>query len=49
MSAIPSTIENPQKEVDEEVFETQNINDDYDQINQEKLLYNKFTGSSFTQ
>ena len=57
MSALIQEGENPhkekdpqkEKEVDEEVFETQNINDDYDQINQEKLLYSKFTGSSFTQ
>lgn len=36
------------KEVDEEVYETQGINDDWDQINQEKILYTKFSGTSYS-
>ena len=31
--AVPAENNIPQAEVDEEVFETQNVNDDYDQIN----------------
>lgn len=37
------------KEVDEEVYETENINDDWDQINLEKVIYNKFSGTSYSQ
>jgi hypothetical protein len=33
---------------DEEVFETKNVNDDFDQINQDKLIYTKFSGSSYS-
>ena len=36
-------------DVDEEVYETQGINDDYDQKNQDQLTNNKHTGSTFTQ
>jgi hypothetical protein len=32
----------PEKVIEEEVFSTLNINDDYDQLNQEKVMYTKF-------
>lgn len=35
------------KDIEEEVFETQNVADDYDQINIEKLTFNKFAGSAY--
>jgi len=37
------------KDIEEEVFETQNVADDYDQINIEKLTFNKFAGSAYHQ
>ena len=36
-----------EKEIDEEVYETQNVNDDFDQINLEKLAFNKFAGAAY--
>ena len=38
-----------EKEIDEEVYETQNVNDDFDQINLEKLTFNKFAGAAYHQ
>lgn len=38
-----------QHDADEEVYETDKINDDFDQINQEKMVYSKFTGTTYTQ
>lgn len=38
-----------EREVDEEVYETQGIQDDWDRINQEKMMYMKFSGSTYNQ
>ena len=39
----------PAMEMDEEVYETQNANDDFDRINEEKLTYTKFASSAYSQ
>jgi hypothetical protein len=38
-----------QEEDDEEVFQTFNVNDDFDQLNEEKMTYTKFAHSSYNQ
>jgi hypothetical protein len=39
----------PAIEMDEEVYETQGVNDDFDRINEEKLTFTKFANSNYTQ
>ena len=38
-----------QEPTDEEIFSTSNANDDFDQLNEEKLNYTKFSSSQYTQ
>ena len=36
-----------EEEDDEEVFQTFNVNDDFDQLNVEKMIYTKFAHTSY--
>ena len=38
----------PAIELDEEVYETPHVNDDFDRINEEKLTYSKFASSQYS-